>query len=79
MFHVTLKFWFYFVRLLVLMFVFGALIWANIVQDFYKGYVIFIIMIISGAYILYLILDNIIFLFKNLSGNGRSPENKRDG
>jgi hypothetical protein len=70
-FRRTVEFWFYFFRLIILVFVLSALVWANIVEEYYKDLVVFGIMIFCGAYIVYLILNNILFLFSKKNSSNR--------
>ena len=49
---------------MILFVVLGALVWANIVEDFYKDVVVLGIMVISGLYLIYLIVDNILHLLR---------------
>jgi hypothetical protein len=66
----NVKFWFNVLRLFVLFYILGALIWANLTIDFYKYPVVLAILIVAGIYIIYLIINNILFLLGFKKKNG---------
>ncbi|WP_157092211.1 hypothetical protein [Thioalkalivibrio nitratireducens] len=67
------EFWFYVVRLPVLAGILALLVWAVLAGNFYEDMVVLVILIASGLFVVYLIINNVMHLAKLYRG-GRSAK-----